>query len=173
MLRFLAKADSVRQQSEPGSQARLGCHTLIFLSIGGSGKLAVANLAAADSVPPDDPENAGMEDDPLTASFEMLGRWGTRADVAARWEAQHDRSATAARPKPRPKCDPSVGMLGRCFDALAKSKRSQPPVTESKLTAILAPGLGGPGATNSGYTSLLLCTHPSASQMHLTAQARQ
>ena len=42
---------------------------------------------------------------------------------------------------------------------------------ESTLTTILAPALGGPGASREGVTTLLLCVHPSKRKLALTQQA--
>jgi len=68
----------------------------------------------------------------------------------------------------------SFEALGRCFDALARSKRQAPPVNSSKLTALLGPAIGGPGAeATGGYTSLLLCVHPAISQAASTHQTLQ
>jgi len=67
----------------------------------------------------------------------------------------------------------SFDALGRCLDALSRSKRQSPPVASSKLTALLAPAIGGPGAMSNGHTSLLLCVHPALSQAGSTHSTLQ
>jgi len=65
----------------------------------------------------------------------------------------------------------SVEAAGKCLEALSRSKKAVPPVQESTLTTILAPALGGPGASREGVTTLLLCVHPSKRKLALTQQA--
>ena len=65
----------------------------------------------------------------------------------------------------------SIEAAGKCLEALSRSKKAAPPVGESTLTTLLAPALGGPGASSEGVTSLLLCVHPSKRKLALTTQA--
>jgi len=131
VLRVLSRADSARQQAQPGSHAQNGAHTIILLAVGERGMLLLASLASSDAV-------------------DLSDEHGHEGGLASSFEA-----------------------LGRCFDALARSKRQTPPITTSKLTALLAPALGGPGATPGGYASLLLCVHPAIGQAASTHQTLQ
>ena len=65
----------------------------------------------------------------------------------------------------------SIEAAGKCLEALSRSKKAAPPVGESTLTTILAPALGGAGASREGVTTLLLCVHPSKRKLALTQQA--
>jgi hypothetical protein len=65
----------------------------------------------------------------------------------------------------------SIEAAGKCLEALSRSKKATPPVHESTLTTILAPALGGPGASPEGVTTILVCVHPSKRKLALTQQA--
>ena len=65
----------------------------------------------------------------------------------------------------------SIEAAGKCLEALSRSKKAAPPVSESTLTTILAPAIGGAGAHREGMTTLLLCVHPSKRKLALTQQA--
>ena len=65
----------------------------------------------------------------------------------------------------------SIEAAGKCLEALSRSKKAAPPVAESTLTTLLAPALGGAGASREGVTTLLLCVHPSKRKLALTTQA--
>ena len=65
----------------------------------------------------------------------------------------------------------SIESCGKCLEALSRSKKAAPPVGESTLTTLLAPALGGAGASREGVTTLLLCVHPSKRKLALTQQA--
>ena len=65
----------------------------------------------------------------------------------------------------------SIEAAGKCLEALSRSKKAVPPVHESTLTTLLAPALGGAGASREGVTTLLLCVHPSKRKLALTQQA--
>merc|ERR1719230_521804 len=65
----------------------------------------------------------------------------------------------------------SIEAAGKCLEALSRSKKATPPVHESTLTTLLAPALGGAGASREGVTTLLLCVHPSRRKLALTQQA--
>ena len=65
----------------------------------------------------------------------------------------------------------SIEACGKCLEALSRSKKAAPPVGESTLTTLLAPALGGAGASREGVTTLLLCVHPSKRKLALTQQA--
>ena len=148
VMRILSKADSARTEALP----REGSHSLILLRVD-AGVVIFGSLASIDAMRGAPGEEAANE--PLANSIEAAGKCLEALALCM----QVLTTAPVAFP------------TGKCLEALSRSKKATPPVHESTLTTILAPALGGPGASPEGVTTILVCVHPSKRKLALTQQA--